>query len=68
LLADINNLMDNMEKHVVEQNMAKIKRNCEEQSSVELRRMEMEMNVRLEEKKKWEKEKNIKGGEDKIGV
>jgi hypothetical protein len=30
--------------------------------------MEMEMNVRLEEKKKWEKEKNIKGGEDKIGV
>jgi hypothetical protein len=56
-LADIENFMDSTEKRLVEQNMAKMKRNCEEQSSVELRRMEMEMNVVLEEKKKWEEEK-----------
>jgi hypothetical protein len=31
LLADIRNFMDSTEKRVVEQNMAKMKRNCEEQ-------------------------------------
>jgi hypothetical protein len=61
-LANIKKFMDSTEKHVVEQNMARVNRNCEEQSNVEIRRMEMnvrleEMNVLLEEKKKWEEEK-----------
>jgi hypothetical protein len=43
LLADIKNFMDSTEKRVVEQNMAKMKKNCEEQSSVELRKMEMNL-------------------------
>jgi hypothetical protein len=52
LSADINNFMGSTKKCVVEKIVAKMKRNCEEQFSVELRRMAMEMNVLLEEKKK----------------
>jgi hypothetical protein len=36
--------------------MAKLKENCEEQSTIELHKMEKEMNLLLEEKNKWEDE------------
>jgi hypothetical protein len=42
--------MDSTEKHVMKQNMVKLKKNCEDQSSVDLRKMEI--NLLLEEKKK----------------
>jgi hypothetical protein len=42
--------MDSTEKHVVKQNMVKLKKNSEDQSSVELRNMEI--NLLLEEKNK----------------
>jgi hypothetical protein len=54
-LANIKKFMDSTEKHVVEQNMARMNRNCEEQSNVKIRRMKM--NVRLEEKKIWRKKR-----------
>jgi hypothetical protein len=41
-----------------------LKKNSEDQSSVELRNMEI--NLLLEEKNKWEDEK--KGGQEEVGV
>jgi hypothetical protein len=40
--------------------MAKLKKKYEEQSSAELRKIEMEMNLLLEEKKQWEDKKTLK--------
>jgi hypothetical protein len=45
--------------------MEKMKRNCEEQSSVEIRMMEMKMYVLLEEEKKWEEENKTSKEEKK---
>jgi hypothetical protein len=37
---------------VLEQNMAKLQKNCEKQSSVELQKLVMEMKLQLEEKRR----------------
>jgi hypothetical protein len=51
LLVDVKKLTDTAECSVLEQNMEKLKKNYEEQSGIELGKMEKERNLPLEEKK-----------------
>ena len=57
LLSDVKQFMFAMEKRVLQENMRKIKEECEDQTGIELGKMEKEKNLLLEEKKNWEEEK-----------
>jgi hypothetical protein len=61
--------MDAAEKRALEQNMAKLEKNCKNDFESELHKMEKERNLLLEEKKIWkDKKKKTKGGEEEVGI
>jgi hypothetical protein len=57
LLGDIKNWMETMRTVCWRKNMEKLKKNCQDQSGIELRKMDKERNLLLSEKTKWEDEK-----------
>lgn len=65
LVDDVNKFMETTTRRAMEENMAKLKGDCEDQSKIELGRIERERDQLKEEKKKWEEEKKALKDEKK---